>query len=172
MRAARVLIVDDEPIIRESLGEFLTQEGFAVTLCGSAEDALAQGCDAAVVDAILAHLAAALATLREETRELLETLSRRAAVPADEACPPLSKSDIVELHGLLARQNLSAVERFEMLSPSLREFLQPERFECLKTAVDNLDFSVGARLLRNAAAHSFGESAALDVEFSSAMELD
>jgi DNA-binding NtrC family response regulator len=36
-----LLIVDDEPIIRESLGEFLTQEGFAVTVAGSAEDALA-----------------------------------------------------------------------------------------------------------------------------------
>jgi DNA-binding NtrC family response regulator len=35
-----LLIVDDEPIIRDSLGEFLTQEGFHVTLCGSAEDAL------------------------------------------------------------------------------------------------------------------------------------
>ena len=39
---ATILIVDDEPIIRESLGEFLTQEGFAVTVCGSAEDSLAQ----------------------------------------------------------------------------------------------------------------------------------
>ena len=39
---AKLLIVDDEPIIRESLGEFLTQEGFAVTVCASAEDALIQ----------------------------------------------------------------------------------------------------------------------------------
>jgi DNA-binding NtrC family response regulator len=38
---AKLLIVDDEPIIRESLGEFLTQEGFAVEVAGSAEDALA-----------------------------------------------------------------------------------------------------------------------------------
>ena len=38
---AKLLIVDDELIIRESLGEFLTQEGFAVTVAGSAEDALA-----------------------------------------------------------------------------------------------------------------------------------
>lgn len=37
---AKLLIVDDEAIIRDSLGEFLTQEGFAVTMCGSAEDAL------------------------------------------------------------------------------------------------------------------------------------
>src|ERR1041384_3970946 len=41
MPQAKILIVDDEPIIRESLGEFLTQEGFAVSVCGAAEDALA-----------------------------------------------------------------------------------------------------------------------------------
>jgi len=35
-----ILVVDDEPIIRDSLAEFLTQEGFAVTTSGSAEDAL------------------------------------------------------------------------------------------------------------------------------------
>ncbi len=36
----KLLVVDDERIIRESLGEFLTQEGFAVSEAGSAEDAL------------------------------------------------------------------------------------------------------------------------------------
>src|SRR5437773_9543178 len=41
----KILIVDDEPIIRESLGEFLTQEGYAVTVAGSAEDALALALD-------------------------------------------------------------------------------------------------------------------------------
>ena len=37
---AHILIVDDEPIIRSSLAEFLTQEGFTVTACESAEVAL------------------------------------------------------------------------------------------------------------------------------------
>ena len=37
---AKLLIVDDEPIIRESLSEFLAQEGFEVVVSGSAEDAL------------------------------------------------------------------------------------------------------------------------------------
>jgi DNA-binding NtrC family response regulator len=37
-----LLVVDDEPIIRDSLAEFLTQEGFAVTTCASAEEALAK----------------------------------------------------------------------------------------------------------------------------------
>jgi DNA-binding NtrC family response regulator len=32
--------VDDEPLIRETLAEFLTQEGFAVEVCGSGEEAL------------------------------------------------------------------------------------------------------------------------------------
>ncbi|MBI2807093.1 MAG: sigma-54-dependent Fis family transcriptional regulator [Planctomycetes bacterium] len=39
--SAKLLIVDDEPIIRESLGEFLTQEGFTVSVAGSAEEGLA-----------------------------------------------------------------------------------------------------------------------------------
>src|SRR5438105_15777986 len=43
---AHVLVVDDEPIIRESLAELLAQEGFAVTACGSAEEALARARDA------------------------------------------------------------------------------------------------------------------------------
>src|SRR5436190_4776791 len=38
---ARILVVDDEPLIRDSLAEFLTQEGFAVSACGSGEEALA-----------------------------------------------------------------------------------------------------------------------------------
>src|ERR671925_88125 len=39
--SARILVVDDEPLIRDSLAEFLTQEGFAVSACGSGEEALA-----------------------------------------------------------------------------------------------------------------------------------
>jgi DNA-binding NtrC family response regulator len=37
---AHILVVDDEPIIRDSLAEFLEQEGFAVSACGSAEEGL------------------------------------------------------------------------------------------------------------------------------------
>lgn len=39
---APVLVVDDEPLIRETLAEYLTQEGFAVTVCGCGEEALEQ----------------------------------------------------------------------------------------------------------------------------------
>ncbi len=35
-----VLVVDDEPLIRDTLAEYLAQEGFAVTPCASGEEAL------------------------------------------------------------------------------------------------------------------------------------
>ncbi|MCE9532481.1 MAG: sigma-54 dependent transcriptional regulator [Planctomycetes bacterium] len=38
--AASILVIDDEPLIRESLGEYLQQEGFTVITCGSGEEAL------------------------------------------------------------------------------------------------------------------------------------
>jgi DNA-binding NtrC family response regulator len=38
--AASVLVVDDEPVIRDTLAEFLQQEGFAVTACGTGEEAV------------------------------------------------------------------------------------------------------------------------------------
>src|SRR5262245_10335506 len=37
-----VLVVDDEPLIRDTLAEYLTQEGFHVTACADAEEALSQ----------------------------------------------------------------------------------------------------------------------------------
>lgn len=39
-KSASILVVDDEPLIRDSLGEYLQQEGFAVITCGSGEEAL------------------------------------------------------------------------------------------------------------------------------------
>jgi DNA-binding NtrC family response regulator len=39
-RTAHLLVVDDEPLIRDTLTEFLTGEGFAVTACASGEEAL------------------------------------------------------------------------------------------------------------------------------------
>jgi DNA-binding NtrC family response regulator len=38
--ARRVLIVDDEPLIRDTLSEYLAQEGFDVSACGSGREAL------------------------------------------------------------------------------------------------------------------------------------
>jgi DNA-binding NtrC family response regulator len=41
----QVLVVDDEPLIRETLAEYLSQEGFAVHCCSSGEEALAYARD-------------------------------------------------------------------------------------------------------------------------------
>src|SRR5262249_13499730 len=39
-KTAKILIVDDEPLIRETLAEFLGHEGFAVSVCGLGKEAL------------------------------------------------------------------------------------------------------------------------------------
>jgi DNA-binding NtrC family response regulator len=52
--SAHILVVDDEQIIRETLAEYLTQEGFTVTACADGEQALAfaagRRCDVALCD--------------------------------------------------------------------------------------------------------------------------
>src|SRR5215467_2169558 len=40
-RSDTVLVVDDEPLIRETLAEYLSQEGLTVVACASGEEALA-----------------------------------------------------------------------------------------------------------------------------------
>ena len=58
--SAAILIVDDEPLIRSTLAEYLTQEGFAVGTCANAEEALqtaaARRFDAALCDVQLPGL--------------------------------------------------------------------------------------------------------------------
>jgi DNA-binding NtrC family response regulator len=44
-RTARILVVDDEPLIRETLEEYLTQEGYEVSTCASGERALEMAAD-------------------------------------------------------------------------------------------------------------------------------
>ena len=40
MKNARILIVDDEPLIRSTLAEYMTQEGFDVTACAEMSNRL------------------------------------------------------------------------------------------------------------------------------------
>src|SRR5438105_2663365 len=77
-----VLVVDDEPLIRDTLSEYLTQEGFAVTTCGSGEEAVTQAAaqpfDAALCDVHLpgidgVELLDRLLRLNPETAVLLIT---------------------------------------------------------------------------------------------------
>jgi DNA-binding NtrC family response regulator len=48
----RILVVDDEPLIRATLAEYLTQEGFEVTTQGAAEQALAAASETSFTIAI------------------------------------------------------------------------------------------------------------------------
>jgi HPt (histidine-containing phosphotransfer) domain-containing protein len=117
---------------------------------GAAERALADSRPADVVEGILKKLAAALTTLREEAKLVLETKSsQRVARDAHaDIAPRIDSADIDELCALLEAQNLAAVEKFEALSPSLREMLDTASFDGLHDAVENLDFHLGAELLR------------------------
>jgi DNA-binding NtrC family response regulator len=42
--SVHILVVDDEPIIRDTLAEYLTQEGFTVAACANGEEALDLAC--------------------------------------------------------------------------------------------------------------------------------
>jgi ActR/RegA family two-component response regulator len=64
--------------------------------------------------------------------------------------PRAGAGDIDELCLLLERQNLAAVDRFELLSSSLSEPVGAVRFDRLREAINNLDFQLGAELLRQA----------------------
>jgi DNA-binding NtrC family response regulator len=80
--AASILIVDDEPLIRETLAEYLSGEGFQTVGCGSAEEALEQVgrrrfdvalCDVQLPDLDGLELLARLGRLSPETFVLLIT---------------------------------------------------------------------------------------------------
>src|SRR5689334_11953022 len=55
MKEGRVLVVDDEPMVRETLGQVLTEEGYVVDLAVDGETAL-ERVNAARPDAILLDL--------------------------------------------------------------------------------------------------------------------
>jgi signal transduction histidine kinase/DNA-binding response OmpR family regulator/HPt (histidine-containing phosphotransfer) domain-containing protein len=119
---------------------------------GAAERALEDSRPAQAVEAILRKLATALVTLREEARVLVAS-EVPASAPAATGLnlPNAGPADIAELCALLETHNLAAVDKFELLAPLLRGMLDPSRFEALNAAVENLDFALGADVLRSAA---------------------
>jgi HPt (histidine-containing phosphotransfer) domain-containing protein len=114
---------------------------------GAAESALQQ---ARPVDGILSKLAAALITLREEAQPLLERQSGRTVETGAtrNGHPNIDNADLEELYTLVESQNLAALEKFTALSPMLIEVLDAARYDRLSDALGNLDFRVGAELLR------------------------
>jgi PAS domain S-box-containing protein len=118
-------------------------------LAGAVEAALQDGRTMDVVERILRQLAAALTTLREETELLSEKqLERDTDAVALANRPKIGNPDIEALCALLECQNLAAMDKFSLLSPSLSELVGAVRFERLREAIDNLDFQLGAELLR------------------------
>ena len=118
-------------------------------LAGAVERALQENRSASVVEGILRKLAAALCTLRDESTTVLEDKSAAFAT-TDRAMPvPVSADEIVDLGMLLETQNLAAVEKFSALAPALEEMLEAGCYARLRDAVENLDFQLGADLLRH-----------------------
>jgi HPt (histidine-containing phosphotransfer) domain-containing protein len=121
-------------------------------LAGEAEEAIEESRPVDVVEGILRRLALALTTLREEADLMLE----RQAEPNGDIGTKVTNlrnigpGDFDELRALLESQNLAAIDRFSLLSPSLSSLMGAVRFERLRDAVDNLEFQLGAELLHQA----------------------
>jgi CheY-like chemotaxis protein len=125
-------------------------------LASAVETALQQDRAVEFVEKILGRLQSALTTLREDAAPLLEQEVESppdvspAAGTADQPRDPTA--EIRELQALFESQDLEATVRFSALSRSLTELLDEAHFRELREAVDDLDFSRAARLLRDAAA--------------------
>jgi len=120
-------------------------------LAGAVERALQESRSADVVEGILKKLAASLCTLRDEAQALFNDNSAPAAA-AHRSVTSVSSDELEAFGTLLETQNLAAVEKFSSLAPALEEMLEAGCFERLRDAVENLDFQLGADLLRNAPA--------------------
>jgi CheY-like chemotaxis protein/HPt (histidine-containing phosphotransfer) domain-containing protein len=121
-------------------------------LAGAAEVALQQQRPTDVVDRILQQLTTALVTLREEATPFLQRPPEGPARPDNTGSsrPIAGAADIDELCTLLESQNLAALDKFGVLSAELRTRLSATDFERLHDSIDNLDFQLGATLLRAA----------------------
>ena len=156
----RAVSLADEPACQLLRGRAHKLKGSAgmigasmvMRLAGAVERALQENRSADVVEGILRKLAAALGTLRDEAKTVLEGKSAASVTTNRVALAAVSPDELVDLGTLLESQNLAAVEKFSSLAPALEEILETECFERLRDAVENLDFQLGADLLRNAPA--------------------
>ena len=121
-------------------------------LAGATEAAIQESRPVAIVEELLGQLATALTTLREEAEVLRQAQPARDADNGAKAThgPNIGATDIDELCALLESQNLAAIDKFSLFSPSLSELVGTVRFDRLRDAIDNLDFQLGAELLRQA----------------------
>jgi PAS domain S-box-containing protein len=117
---------------------------------GSVESALQEQRPPATIEQLLQQLAAALHTLGEQTRSLLQEpgspVEPTPPAPAPEACA----GELDELCFLLETQNLEALDKFSAMAPSLSAMLGARPLEAMRAAIQNLEFAAGAQLLRTA----------------------
>jgi chemotaxis protein histidine kinase CheA len=121
-------------------------------LAGALEKALSQGRSAEAVEGLRRQLAAALTTLTEQTALYLKQQAECEASAGTKTVVHgnVSAAELGELCTLLESQNLLALDKFTLISPSLSETVGALRFNRLRGALENLDFSLGAQLLREA----------------------
>jgi len=149
---------DDAPECRELQGRMHKLKGSAgmigatgiVRYAGAAERALQEGRSVEIIEGILTKLAAALITLKEEAASVLEEQQRQPGIGDGPATDGLAvgMSDIDELSGLLESQNLAAVDKFAQIAPALKGMLDEADWTRLRDAVENLEFQLGATILR------------------------
>jgi CheY-like chemotaxis protein len=117
-------------------------------LAGAAERALEECRAVDIVREALRQLASALTNLRREAEFLIEANPTEAALGAKvPARSDIGSADIDELCVLLESHNLAAIDKFELMAPTLSYLVGAVRFDRLRAAIDNLDFQLGAELL-------------------------
>jgi HPt (histidine-containing phosphotransfer) domain-containing protein len=121
-------------------------------LAGAVEGALIEGRPSEVVERALKQLASALATLRAESLPYLKSgpAEENSVSAATSADFDQGAEAMDELRGFLDHHNLAAVDAFDALVPRLGALLSSERLGRLRNAIDDLDFPLGAQLLREA----------------------
>ncbi|MGA3156793.1 MAG: ATP-binding protein [Steroidobacteraceae bacterium] len=121
-------------------------------LAGAVERALVEDRAGYVVERILKQLASALSALRSESAPFLQSLLAQEATASQVISVDASAdaTGIDELFDLLSHHNLAAVDAFKSLAPTLVAALTSERLDRLRDAIENLDFPLGAQLLREA----------------------
>ena len=115
-------------------------------LAGEAEAACVagEGARAAQLAQSIGVLLRHLRTCAEPALMAVQQRSEELALPGDAA---LEAQSVVDLVALLQQQSLSAMGRFQVLSPQLRQFLSKESYELLSDHIDNLQFSDAAKVL-------------------------
>jgi PAS domain S-box-containing protein len=122
-------------------------------IAAAVEAALEQGRPLEVLQPLLGRLTSTYSEMRDEAEIWLAEQTEREALSAKPAPrTDVGTADIEELYALLDSRNLAALDKFNLLSPSLSELLGAVRFDRLRDAIDNLDFPLGAQLMRESAA--------------------